>query len=218
MSTSSPVSSQQSAISMALRISPQRPLGSRVEETQKGHMWIQHQGVHYTKKKAEISQITETSVSVAQMPKEDEEAPATVKNEDRCTATYNPRDTMFANQTGKFPHSSSRGNNYQMIIHEIDGKSTWVEATKNKTEEEMIVARRQALKRMQLQGIIPKHQVLDNETSAPYKAKIVATNMTYQLVPPDDHRRNIAEKAIQTWKDHFVGVLGGMAATFPMHI
>ena len=38
--------------------------------------------------------------------------------------------------------------------------------------------------------------------------------MTYQLVPPEDHRRNLAERAIQTWKDHFVGVLSGSTNTF----
>jgi hypothetical protein len=42
--------------------------------------------------------------------------------------------------------------------------------------------------------------------------------MTYQLVPPDDHRRNMAKKAIQTFKDHFIGVLSGCAATMPIHL
>ena len=62
----------------------------------------------------------------------------------------------------------------------------------------MILARRQALARMKIQGIVPTHQVLDNEISKAYKTKIQVTGMTYQLVPPDDHRRNIAEKAIHT--------------------
>ena len=34
--------------------------------------------------------------------------------------------------------------------------------------------------------------------------------MKYQLVPPHDHRRNIYEKAIQFFKDHFVLVLCGI--------
>ena len=89
---------------------------------------------------------------------------------------------------------------------------------KNRTKGEMILARRRALNRMRLQSIVPTHQVLDNEISAAYKTKINATNMTYQLVPPDDHRRNIAEKAIQTWKDHFVSVLRGTAEIFPLHL
>ena len=42
--------------------------------------------------------------------------------------------------------------------------------------------------------------------------------MSYQLVPPDDLRRNITERAIQTWKKMFFGVLSGAAATFPLHL
>ena len=71
---------------------------------------------------------------------------------------------------------------------------------------------------MKQQGITPAHQVLDNEISQTYKDEIRDSGMSYQLVPPDDHRRNIAERAIQTWKNHFVGVLSGAAATFPLHL
>ena len=71
---------------------------------------------------------------------------------------------------------------------------------------------------MQFQGIVPTHQILDNEISTAYKSEIGATNMMYQLVPPDDHRCNITKKALQTWKYHFIGVLSGTADTFPLHL
>ena len=105
-----------------------------------------------------------------------------------------------------------------MVLYDIDSSSTWVKPMKNRTKGEMILARRRALNRMRLQSIFPTHQVLDNEISAAYKNKINTINMTYQLVPPDNHRRNIAEKAIQTWKDCFVGVLICTAKTFPLHL
>ena len=71
---------------------------------------------------------------------------------------------------------------------------------------------------MQLHGIVPLHQILDNDVFGAYKEEILATKMSYQLVLPNDHRRNIAERAIQTWKIHFIGVLPGTAATFPLHL
>ena len=43
---------------------------------------------------------------------------------------------------------------------------------------------------MQLQGIVRKHQVLENEISAAYKDEILSTDTTYQLVTPNDHHRN----------------------------
>ena len=42
--------------------------------------------------------------------------------------------------------------------------------------------------------------------------------MKYQLVPPHDHRRNIAEKAIQVFKDYFVSVLCGTDDNFPLQL
>ncbi len=40
--------------------------------------------------------------------------------------------------------------------------------------------------------------------------------MTYKLVPPNDHRHNLAEKA--TFKDHMISVLSGCLPTMPMHL
>ena len=125
---------------------------------------------------------------------------------------------MFSDQSGKFPHTSIKETNYHLIVHKIDGNSTWIKPMKNRTKGEMILARRHALARMKLQGINPKHQVQDIKISAAYKAEIQAMHMTYHLVLPNEHHRNIAEKAIHTRKDHFVCVLTGIAATFPMHL
>jgi hypothetical protein len=116
---------------------------------------------------------------------------------------------------GMFPHLSSHGNRYQMILYHVDSNSISTKPTKNKTEGELILARGRALQRMRACGIIPTRQVLDNEASTAYKQAITDSGMTYQLVPPDDHRRNITEKAIQTWKDHFIAVISGTDNNFP---
>ena len=60
----------------------------------------------------------------------------------------------------------------------------------------MMLERTCSLKKMELHGINSKHQVLDNEASKSYKDAIQESVMTYQLVPPDDHRHNISEKSI----------------------
>ena len=61
-------------------------------------------------------------------------------------------------------------------------------------------------------------QILDNECSAEYKEAIQKNGLSFQLVPPNDHRRNIAEKAIQTFKDHFVAVLYGTDDACPLKL
>ena len=87
-----------------------------------------------------------------------------------------------------------------------------------RSTDELVTARRAVLAHIKAQGIVPKHHILDNDISQAYKEEIVLTDMNYQLVTPDDHRCNITEKAIQTWKDHLVGVLSGTATTFPLHL
>jgi hypothetical protein len=42
--------------------------------------------------------------------------------------------------------------------------------------------------------------------------------MKYQLVPPHDHRWNIAETAIKVFKAHFISVLCGCDKSFPLHL
>ncbi len=107
---------------------------------------------------------------------------------------------------------------YIMVIHDVDSNSLWAEARKDNTGGKLILAWARALAWMQKAGIIPKHQVLDNQASMAYNKVIKDSNMTYELVPPDDHQRNMVKNAIQRFKDHFIGVLSGCAPTFPMHL
>ena len=82
----------------------------------------------------------------------------------------------------------------------------------------VILSRSRALEQMKAQVILPTHQELDNEISTAYRLEIKQTSMTYQIIPPDDHRRNLAEKLIQTWKDHFIVFMSGTAYSFPAHL
>ena len=59
-------------------------------------------------------------------------------------------------------------------------------------------------------------QILDNEVSEYFKITIVKDwCATYQLVPPNVHQRNIAERAIRTFKVHFLSVLAVVDPNFP---
>ena len=128
------------------------------------------------------------------------------KENDILIEVYQPKDTMYTDHTGKFPHVLIQGNRYMMVLSHIYSNSIWVDTMKNITEGGIMLARRRALKQMQSVGIKPKRKVLDNETSMAYRQEITATEMTYQLVPLDDHRQKIAKKTIQTWKEHFIAV------------
>ncbi len=42
--------------------------------------------------------------------------------------------------------------------------------------------------------------------------------MEYELVPPGNHQRNQAERAIQTFKAHFISILAGVDNRFPLSL
>ena len=103
---------------------------------------------------------------------------------------------MYMDQTGRFPKKLSRGNQYGMVLVELDSNTILVEGMKDRTSGEMIRAYQHLVDRLKTAGIQPKHHILDNKCSMDFKATIAKNHMTYQLVPPNAHRRNIAEKAI----------------------
>jgi hypothetical protein len=59
---------------------------------------------------------------------------------------------------------------------------------------------------------------LDNKASNLLKTYNQEQQIEYQLVPPHIHRRNAAELAIRTWKNHFVAGLCSTDTRFPMHL
>jgi hypothetical protein len=125
---------------------------------------------------------------------------------------------MWTDQTGRFPKKSSKGNQYIMVLTESDSDAILVEPMKNRTSGEMIRTYQTLVERLRVAGIAPKEHILDNECSADFKAAITTNNMTYQLVPPHHHQRNKAEKAVQTFKDHFVAILCEANKSFPLNL
>jgi hypothetical protein len=80
-----------------------------------------------------------------------------------------------------------------MVLIEIDSNAILVEAMKNRTAGEMIRAYLVLVTHLRNAGVTPKMHILDNECSEEFKEQIWKNSMTFQLVPPHDHRRNIAE-------------------------
>ena len=39
---------------------------------------------------------------------------------------YEPKATIYTDKTGQLPQCYSRGNKYQMLLHDMDSNSTWV--------------------------------------------------------------------------------------------
>jgi hypothetical protein len=71
-----------------------------------------------------------------------------------------------------------------MILHNVDSNSSWAETLKDIIGGELVLAQARALESMQKAGIVPKHQILDNQKSAAYKEAIRTSGVTFKLVTP----------------------------------
>jgi len=184
------------------------------DETQKGHMKRQRQGVRSTKTPQTINEDKEDAT-------EDHDSPAIPrpkKMKDAYIKVHSASDTMYTDQPGRFPATSCNGNQYIMVLVEVDGNYIDAEPMKNKSAGSMIKAYQTLWTRITATGTIrPTTHLMDNEASTELKAEI-KKNCTLQLVPPDNHRRNLAERAIQTFKCHFKSVLAGVDDSFPMRL
>ena len=114
---------------------------------------------------------------------------------------------IYTDGTGRFPKTSRNGMNYVLVLAEIDSGAIMAEAMRDRSAGEMVRAYKALIERLHKCKIFPKKQVLDNKISQAYKDAITEHKIKYELVPPHNHRRNIAEKAIQTFKNHFVSIL-----------
>ena len=94
---------------------------------------------------------------------------------------------MYTDQTGKFPTKAVSGNQYTMVLVEIDNGAILVEPMRNRTSGEMIKYYQALVDRLHSCGFNPKRHILDNEASIEFKKCIQENGMTYQLVPPHDH-------------------------------
>jgi hypothetical protein len=74
------------------------------------------------------------------------------------------------------------------------------------------------MKRMRKANLTIKKHVLNNEASANYKEAIANNKVKYELVPPNNYQQNQAERAIQTFKSHFIAIMCGVDNSFPMNL
>jgi hypothetical protein len=106
-----------------------------------------------------------------------------------------------------------------MIAYHADGNLILQQAFKTKSDRHCIAAYNAIMTHLAAKGLSVDLQILDNKASAAYKEAITFKwKATFQLVPPDMHRRNQAERAIHTFKDHFLAILAGVDAAFPPYL
>jgi hypothetical protein len=125
---------------------------------------------------------------------------------------------MYIDQTGRFPVISSKGNVSIMVLYEYYGNAIMAEPIKNNKAAELLRSFQVMEQKITSRGLKPKLMTLDNAASTLIKDYLHDQDINFQLVPPYCHRRNAAERAICSFKDHLIAGLCSIYIVFPMHL
>ena len=179
--------------------------------TYQGHLHSEKQGLQSTKKQTKQEELTDIQDFFPPS-----ESPNHRTNE-VCYAIIDlEKELGFMDLTGKFPRKSSRGNEYLLIGYNYDANHIRAIPIKNRKGPTITEAWKQLHRDFKKAGAAPKTYVLDNEKSKDLLDSFEAENIAYQLVPPYKHRNNQAERAIQTFKNHFKSCLASVDPNFPL--
>jgi hypothetical protein len=141
--------------------------------------------------------------------------------EDKCHyiyATTLETNQIYSDLTCRFATTSLSGNTYILIMYDYDSNSVLSTPMKNRSDKEMVRAFDFLIQSLILRGLKPRLQRLDNEASLALRNYLTQQGITYQLSPQHMHRRNNAERAIQTFKNRFVAGLCSVDPTFPLKL
>ena len=119
---------------------------------------------------------------------------------------------------GRFRVQSSRGHKYILVAYNFDSNSIHVKPIKSRHNNDTIKANKEIYNMLTQRGLKPRLHWLDNEASKALKNFIDKEQTNYQLTPPHIHRRNAAEYAILTFKNHFISGLCLVDKNFPLHL
>ena len=124
--------------------------------------------------------------------------------------------TAYQDLTGRFPYKSASGNEYVLIGYHYDANCIIGHPVKDRKATTLTKAWQNLHDEFTNSGNKPEVWVLDNEVSGDLKQAFNKNDTKFQLVPPNSHRRNLAERAIQTWKNHFKAGIASVNPNFPM--
>jgi hypothetical protein len=128
---------------------------------------------------------------------------------------YDLKAEMHSDLAGKFPFVSYRGNQY--ILVSVFHGYIHVEVMPNRESNSYLKAFRDTYTFFASKGHTIKLQTMDKETSGAVSSFFTnEAKVQLNYVPTSIHRRNKAERAIRTFKNHFISTLATANPAFPL--
>eukprot|EP00970_Alexandrium_tamarense_P017799 scaffold11398_cov137-Alexandrium_tamarense.AAC.1 len=126
--------------------------------------------------------------------------------------------TVYVDNTGRFPVRSLEGHLYLFILYDYGSNAILVEALKTMESKEFIAAFQKKISYLTQRGFKPRFNVIDNIVSKAVQSFLEEHQIGMQIVEPHNHRVNAAERAIQTFKDHYIAGLSTTDKDFPLQL
>ena len=187
----------------------------RTEAVSMGHLDQEQQGLQSTKVLKEIlSAPLDENVQLDYFQKE-----PNVKKTNDCLAKVVPfteKQKGYMDLTGRFPYKSSRGHEYVLIVYDYDSNAILAEPLVSRLGSEIARGWKTIHQRLSHRGVEPNLYVLDNECSEILKQSMTKEEVQWQRATPYMHRTNAAERAICTFKNHFVAGLATIHPEYPI--
>ncbi len=176
-----------------------------------GHLAQQHQNVRLTKPKRPTPLTPPVPLPTASSP--------TDVPSNQVFITVHPLSRLYTDDSGCFPVKACSRNQYVMIAFHADSNLILQQAFKSKIDCHPIAPYNAIMTCLSARGLLLDLQIIDNKASAAYKEAITFKwDSKFQLVPLDMHQQNQAERAICTFKDHFLAILAGIDSAYPPYL
>jgi Reverse transcriptase (RNA-dependent DNA polymerase) len=157
--------------------------------------------------------------------------PSSAKSDDNMEPGAQPRERRIwfqvhdvragrahSDATGALPQRGRSGALFQIVFYHEDSNVIHIELSRSRSGPDLLAALQRAVKFFTDRGAPPLLVRMDNECAEVTKTWLASTSIRLELTPVAQHRTNKAERAISTWKDHFIATLATTDPDCPLSL
>ena len=125
---------------------------------------------------------------------------------------------VYNDLTGNFPFMSIDGSVCFFVLYHYELNAILVKAIAKVDDHSIYEAYKEIFKTLEAKGYKPKMNVMDNQATKFINKFLTKKECDLQVVEPHNHRVNMAERVIQTFKDAFIAALVTTDCEFPIQL
>jgi hypothetical protein len=126
--------------------------------------------------------------------------------------------TIYTDCTGNLPTRALDNQQLFFVAYHYDINYIFALPIQSTKGDDIIAAFRTIFDNLTRKGFAPTFNVTDNQAAAAIKKFVTSRDCAIQFVEPYNHRVNAAERAIQTFKNHFISGLCTTDISFPLQL